>query len=102
MSTKKILLTKREQTTCLKKHSGWTINAKATQLARTFSFDDHVTALVFIARVTVHAQVLNHHPDITFTYQKVKVKLTTHELNGLTKLDLALLERIESAYQKSA
>lgn len=67
-----------------------------TNLTRSFSFDSHVEALVFIARITVHSEVLQHHPDIKFTYKKVKVKLTTHEPKGLTKKDIEMADRINS------
>jgi 4a-hydroxytetrahydrobiopterin dehydratase len=65
-------------------------------LHRIFHFDDYIKALVFVARISVHAEVLKHHPDIELSYGKVKVKLTTHKLKALSRLDLALLERIEN------
>jgi 4a-hydroxytetrahydrobiopterin dehydratase len=80
----------------LKQNSDWSVNSKNTQISNTISFKNHVSALVFIARVIVHAEVLNHHPDITFTYQKVKIVITTHSLKGLSKLDLELAKRIDA------
>ena len=93
-------LTKREIETCLKKYDHWTVNKKQTEFSRTFDFDEHIDALVFIARVTVHAEILEHHPDITFSHKKVKVALTTHSFKALTKVDMALLERIETIASK--
>lgn len=69
---------------------------KNTKLTATFDFKSHVEALVFIARITVHAEVEQHHPDIDFTYKKVKVSLTTHEAKGLTQKDIKLAKKIES------
>lgn len=88
-------MTKRELKKVLKKLPNWSVNAKETQLQQTFTFATHVAALVFIARITVHAEVLQHHPDITFTHQKVKVKLTTHSEKTLTKKDFLLASRID-------
>lgn len=99
MNKKRVLLSKREITSVLKKHPDWLVNAKETQLYRTFQFSNYIAGLVFIARISVHAEVLQHHPDIEFSYGKVKVKMTTHDLKGLTKVDVALLERINNLYE---
>lgn len=90
-----LLLKKTELTKLFKKYTLWTPNTKNTQICKTVTFNKHLDALVFIARVTVHAQVLDHHPDIEFTYKKVKVTLTSHEVKGLTKLDFDLAGRID-------
>lgn len=90
------LLTKTELKKALKKLDMWSVNPKGTLLARTYNFKTHIDALVFIARVTVHAQVLDHHPDILFTFRKVKLTLTTNEVKGLTKKDIELASKIDS------
>ncbi len=81
-----------------KKLTLWSRNKKQTELSRIFTFNGHIDALVFIARITVHAQVLTHHPEILFTYAKVKVILTTHDVKGITKLDIDLAKRIDALY----
>lgn len=90
------LLTKTELKKGMKKLPDWSVNPKETQLYKTFTFKKHVDALIFIARITVHAEVQQHHPDIEYSYAKVKVKLTTHDVKGLTKKDFVLAEKIES------
>lgn len=79
----------------LKTHQNWNMNAKGTQLTRTFRFSNQIDALAFIARIVVHAQVITHYPEITFTLGKVKVMLTTTEVKGLSTYDAELLERID-------
>lgn len=93
---KTALLKKTELTKKLKALKEWSLNTKGTFISRTFTFKDHINALVFIARATVHAQVLDHHPDIEFTFKKVKVTLTSHDLKGLTQKDIDLAERIDA------
>jgi 4a-hydroxytetrahydrobiopterin dehydratase len=95
MKSKNVLLKKAEIKKCIKQLQLWQLNAKETELSRTISFKDHLDALVFIARTTVHAQVLQHHPEIVFSYKKVKIKLTTHELSGLTNADVELAKKID-------
>jgi 4a-hydroxytetrahydrobiopterin dehydratase len=93
-------LTKTELNKALSKLSDWKCNPKGTALTRTFAFKTHVDALVFIARVSVHAQVIDHHPQILFTYAHVKITLTTDSIKALSKYDIALAERIDSISRK--
>lgn len=101
MAKNRALLTKREIEKVLKEYKDWSSSTKGDKFYRTFKFSTYINALVFIARISVHAEVLKHHPDIEFSYAKVKVILTTHALKGITKLDVALLERIEYLSDKS-
>jgi 4a-hydroxytetrahydrobiopterin dehydratase len=91
---KKLLLNKKEIAKALKKLPDWSANPKETAITHTRTFKNHIDALVFIARITVHAQVLGHHPEILFTYAKVKITLTTHDAKGLTKKDFELADKI--------
>ncbi len=78
-----------------KKYPDWKLNKPETKLTATLKFQKHVEALVFLARLTVHAEVLNHHPDVLYSYKQLKITTTTHDAEGLTKLDKELTERIE-------
>jgi 4a-hydroxytetrahydrobiopterin dehydratase len=78
----------------------WNTNPKATILSRIFNFNNHLDALVFIARTTVHAQVLDHHPEILFTYKKVKISLSTHDVKAITKKDIELAQKISEINSK--
>jgi len=79
----------------LKALSEWMLNKKKTELTKTFAFPSFITALAFVAKITVHAEILDHHPVIELSYGKVKVKLTTTEVRGITKIDFELAERID-------
>jgi 4a-hydroxytetrahydrobiopterin dehydratase len=46
------------------------------------------------ARIGAAADEANHHPDLTITYPRVHVSLTTHEADGLTARDVDLARRI--------
>ncbi len=80
----------------LKKHDTWTLNTKSSEISKVFLFPNFVHGLSFVAKVTVHAEIQNHHPDIELSYGKVKVKLSTHEAKGLTNADFQLAEKIDS------
>ena len=73
----------------------WSVNSAGTQISRTFVMGSFVSGLAFVAKIAVHAEVLEHHPDIELTYSRVKVKLSTHDAKGLTALDFDLAKRID-------
>jgi 4a-hydroxytetrahydrobiopterin dehydratase len=65
-------------------------------LKRSFTFTNFIEAFIFVSRVTVHAEVLKHHPDLLLSYGKVKITLTTHSLKGLTNVDFDLAKKIDA------
>jgi 4a-hydroxytetrahydrobiopterin dehydratase len=88
--------TKKEIEKHLKDLSGWKVNPKNTTLTKSFDFPTFISGLAFAAKITVHAEVLEHHPEITLTYGSVKISLTTHDVKGLTKKDFELAGRIDN------
>lgn len=79
----------------LKSLSEWKPNAKHTSISKEYDFTSFIAGLAFVAKVSVHAEVLNHHPVIELSYGVVKVTLTTHDAKGLTKSDFELAGRID-------
>lgn len=77
------------------KISEWNLNAKQTELSKTFLFASFMHGFAFVAKVAVHAEVMGHHPDIELSYGKVKIKLTTHDVKGLTSADFDLAKKID-------
>lgn len=75
--------------------SGWMTNKKQTELSKSFDTSSFVDGLSLVARITVHAELMNHHPTIELSYDAVKVTLTTHDVKGLTAKDFELAERID-------
>ncbi len=95
MSTKRPL-TAKDIDKKFKAISEWQLNKKKTELTKTFEFPSFITGLAFCAKITVHAEILNHHPVLELSYGKVKVTLTTHDAKGLTNADFELAKKIDS------
>ena len=54
-------------------------------------------ALSFLVKVGIEAEKLNHHPEIHNIYNKVTLKLTTHDAGDrVTEKDIALARAIEN------
>ena len=65
-------------------------------LVKTFVFDDFVAALAFVQRVGELAELAQHHPDITINYNKVLLRLQTHDAgNVVTQKDVDLAMAID-------
>ena len=67
---------------------GWTTDGKA--LRRTYTFRGFPEAVDFVNRLVAPAEARNHHPDISLSYNRVTLSLTTHDAGGLTAKDLDL------------
>ena len=72
---------------------GWERERDA--IRKEFSFKDFVGSVDFVNRVTPLAEELGHHPDLSISWNKVTVSLSTHSEGGLTASDFELAERID-------
>ncbi len=55
-------------------------------------FADFLQAMAFMNEVAVVAHRLDHHPEWSNVYNRVSVRLTTHDAGGLTQRDVALAQ----------
>jgi 4a-hydroxytetrahydrobiopterin dehydratase len=68
--------------------------------------DGHITRVfrtggwkgsVMVVNAVAHlAEAAWHHPDISVSWDKVEVRLQTHDAGGITAMDLALARKIEA------
>jgi 4a-hydroxytetrahydrobiopterin dehydratase len=48
-----------------------------------------------MARVALIAEQMNHHPEWFNVYKTVEVVLTTHDVQGLSQLDVMLASKMD-------
>ena len=65
-------------------------------LVRTEKFTDFRAAMLWVNRVANLAEQQNHHPDIDIRWNRVTLRLTTHETGGLTDRDWLWIQAAES------
>ncbi len=66
------------------------------KLVREFEFKDFREAFAFMTKVAAIAEELKHHPEWTNTYNKVTIKLSTHDAGDIvTEKDTELAKRID-------
>ena len=88
-------LTPTKITAALTALPGWRFKRNA--LVKTFTFASFREALGFMVRVGFEAESMNHHPDWTNLYNRVVVRLTTHDAGDrVTIRDVDLAKRIQN------
>jgi 4a-hydroxytetrahydrobiopterin dehydratase len=73
----------------------WQLSDDGRALARSIDFADFQEAFAFMTRVAMRAEQLDHHPDWRNVWRHVDIRLSTHDANGLTQLDLELARFID-------
>jgi 4a-hydroxytetrahydrobiopterin dehydratase len=66
----------------------WEYENKA--ISKTFEFSSYLSGVNFLNKIASLAEELGHHPDITLTWCKVHILLTTHDKGDVTKKDIEL------------
>ena len=67
---------------------GWSL--REGKLYREYGFADFVEAFGFMTRAALAAERMNHHPEWSNVYNRVTIRLTTHDAGGITDRDLRL------------
>jgi 4a-hydroxytetrahydrobiopterin dehydratase len=73
-------------------HDDWETRDGA--LHREFRFADFRQAFAFMTAVAAIAERMNHHPDWCNSYDRVTIRLTSHDTGGITERDYALAAEI--------
>jgi 4a-hydroxytetrahydrobiopterin dehydratase len=64
-------------------------------ITRSLRFPDFGAAFGFMAHVAVVAERMNHHPEWFNVYGRVDITLSTHDVGGLTRLDVELAHAVD-------
>ena len=78
--------------------SGWAQDGNA--IVKTFEFHDFIEAMSFMNQVAFYAEGLEHHPEWTNIYNKVQVRLTSHDVDGITSRDIRLAKKMQHVVQQ--
>jgi 4a-hydroxytetrahydrobiopterin dehydratase len=66
------------------------------KLYRGFLFDSFIEAFGFMTRVALLAEAMNHHPEWSNVYNRVEIRLVTHDVDGISARDFELAGKIDS------
>ena len=76
---------------------GWEM--KSNLIEREFNFANFLEAFSFMTKVALICEKYNHHPNWENVYSKVIIKLTTHDLGGISNLDQTIASEINNIYE---
>lgn len=88
-------LTDPERDEALKALPGWALCADGLAIEVELEFGDFSEAFGFMARVALYAEKTDHHPEWFNVYNKVQVRLTTHDAGGLSVRDVDMAHFID-------
>ena len=95
---KPYLLKDRELNELIAKIPGWEINPNF--IKREFQFSNFIEAFAFMTKIALICEKYNHHPNWENAYSKVIIKLSTHDLGGITNLDETLASEINDIFNR--
>ena len=90
MSDRPTQMTDADRNTALASLDGWSYDADAKAINKTFTFADFSEAWGFMNRAALLAEKMDHHPEWFNVYNRVEVKMTTHDADGVTTLDIEM------------
>ena len=79
-------LTSRDLEAALTDLPEWTLHDG--KLRRHFKFPNFTTAFGFMTQMAFYSESIGHHPEWSNVYNRVTVKLTTHDASGITQKDI--------------
>lgn len=69
---------------------GWAVEEGDGALTKSFGFSSFQIAFGFMSAVALKAERMNHHPEWTNVYSRVDVRLSSHDVGGVTERDVEL------------
>ena len=87
------LIAEEDLSTALRKLPEW--EQEGESITRTIEFEEFTEAVDFVNDLAEIAEEAHHHPDIDIRYAKVMLRLTTHDVGGITDADIELAQRVD-------
>lgn len=72
---------------------GWKMEKDG--IVKSFVFENFKEAIAAMAEIGEVAEEMNHHPEWFNVYNKLDIRLSTHDEGGITQLDIDLAKAIE-------
>lgn len=90
MSDRPTQLSDDARSAAIKDLPDWSYDAGNKAIQKTFLFKDFSQAWGFMNRAALLAEKMDHHPEWFNVYNRVEVKMTTHDADGVTDLDIQM------------
>ncbi len=74
---------------------GWVEVEDRDAIRKSFHFGDFSEAWGFLSRMALIAEKMDHHPELFNVYNRVEIVLATHDVEGLSDLDIRLAKALD-------
>lgn len=98
--TKPIRLTDNQIQNRLQALKNWSL--VQGRLYAEFKFANFIEAFGFMTKIAIIAQSMDHHPEWSNAYNKVRIYLVTPEINGISERDFDLARQINKLVGEEA
>jgi 4a-hydroxytetrahydrobiopterin dehydratase len=76
--------------------AGWEMDPARDAIRKSYVFHSFIDAMGWMMRAAIWAEKWNHHPEWFNVYNRVDVVLTTHDVDGLSALDVKLARKLDT------
>lgn len=76
--------------------TGWAMIKERDAIQKRFEFENFVAAFGWMTKAAIWAEKWDHHPEWFNVYKTVDVTLTTHDVGGLSSLDVKLARKLDA------
>lgn len=77
----------------LKDLKGWEVVGK--ELTKTYRFKNYYETIAFVNAIAWVSHREDHHPDLEVSYNRCKVRYSTHAIGGLSENDFICAAKVE-------
>jgi 4a-hydroxytetrahydrobiopterin dehydratase len=81
---------------CMKNLNQWQHVASESCITKEWRFANFKTAIAMLVKVSELADRHNHHPEMVSAYTALRIKLWTHDVQGLSTKDFELAQAIDN------
>lgn len=82
----------------LEKLEGWAKIDGRDAIFKSFKFKNFSEAWAFMNRTALLAEKMNHHPEWFNVYNRVEVTLNTHDVGGVSALDVKMAQKMNDFF----
>ncbi len=82
-----------EINTKLQNLDGWKFMNEGIE--KDFVFKDFNQAFAFLTRIAMQSEKMDHHAEWSGVYNKVHIRLSTHDAGGVTEKDMSMATAVE-------
>ena len=75
--------------------TGWILVQGRDAIFKCYKFSSFIEAFSWMSAAALWSEKMNHHPEWLNVYNRVEVTLTTHDVGGLSLLDIKLAQKMD-------